>query len=66
MRDSFWTGGDTAYSKGLADEYQAQLVELQSRLDGSDGQRRECIEKEIEQLHQQYRSKVDSIKDAMF
>ena len=66
MTDSFWTGGPKAYLKGLREHYKPQLDDLRGRREGADEPERAVIDAEIKRVEAEYKSKLDSIDDALF
>ncbi len=67
MTDEFWTGGPEAYAEGLRERYEPQLDELRKRRDeAGESIERDELEAEIQRVESEYKSKLDSIDDALF
>ena len=66
MTDSFWTDGPEAYAKRLREHYKPQLDDLHGRREGADEPERAVIDAEIKRVEAEYKSKLDSIDDALF
>ena len=60
MADSFWSGGSKAYAKGLPEELQSKLKNLEDQLDScKDEATRRELEGRICELKGEYQRKLD-------
>jgi uncharacterized small protein (DUF1192 family) len=66
MPDSFWTGGSDAYEKRLRKHYEPALNDLRKRRDVAHESERAELDSEIARTEAEYKSKLDSIDDALF
>ena len=66
MTDSFWAGGPAAHADALHDQYKPQLDNLRKLRETSDEADRVKLDTEIKRVESEYRSKLDSIDNALF
>ncbi|MFK7734942.1 MAG: hypothetical protein AB8B50_02875 [Pirellulaceae bacterium] len=66
MANGFWTGGSSAYAKGLSEQYKKAKQALQEKIDTCSEEDRAALEREAGELEKERQSKLGGIGDCIF
>lgn len=67
MNNSFWTGGSSAYYKGIKSQYREQIRQLQTQLqDCTDDLKRQAIKREIAAAKAELKAKLGKTGKLIF